>query len=89
MPGSQDIERGWFHGLSHQEAPQANGQEEAPQVAAEDQGPAQEQEVGALPGRRGKVARPRPRRRYPAVPRGRQDEPASGRSSGRMAAESR
>jgi hypothetical protein len=56
MPGSQDIERGWFHGLSHQEAPQANGQEEAPQVAAEDQGPAQEPEVGALPGRRGQVA---------------------------------
>ena len=57
MPVSQHIERGWFHGLSHQEAPQANGQEEAPQTAAEDPGTAQEQEVrragvpARLPGR--------------------------------------
>src|ERR1700728_554151 len=45
MPVSQDIEQGWSRGLSHQEAPQAHGQEEAPQAAAQDARPAQEQEV--------------------------------------------
>src|ERR1700728_1586281 len=33
-------------GLSHQEAPQADGEEEAPQAAEEDADPAQEQEIG-------------------------------------------
>src|SRR5581483_3427214 len=45
MPVSQVSEQGWSCGLSHQEAPQANGEEEAPQAAAEDARPAQEQEV--------------------------------------------
>ena len=36
----------WPDGLSHQEAPQADGEEEAPQAAEEDANPAQEQEVG-------------------------------------------
>src|SRR5579862_1692800 len=35
----------WPDGLSHQEAPQADGEEEAPQAAQEDADPAQEQEV--------------------------------------------
>src|ERR1700683_5031343 len=46
MPVSQDIEQGWSRGLSYQEAPQAHGQEEAPQAAAQDARSAQEQEVG-------------------------------------------
>ena|SRR5665647_1152438 len=33
------------HGLSHQEAPQAHGEEEAPQAAAQDASPASQQEV--------------------------------------------
>jgi hypothetical protein len=47
MPVSQDIERGWFCGLSYQEAPQADGEEEAPEAAAEDTRAAQEQEIAA------------------------------------------
>ncbi len=72
MPVSQDIERGWFHGLSHQEAPQANGQEEAPQAAAEDPGPAQEQEVAQELQARGAgvPARLPGRLRYAASPCG-------------------
>src|SRR5690349_22232663 len=35
----------WPDGLSHQEAAQADGEEEAPQAAEEDADPAQEQEV--------------------------------------------
>ena len=42
--------KGWSHGLSHQEAPQAHGEEEAPQAAAQDKGSAQEQEVTAAVG---------------------------------------
>src|SRR5450759_943238 len=33
------------HGLSHQEAPQAHGEEEAPQIASQDPSPASQQEV--------------------------------------------
>jgi hypothetical protein len=40
-------EQGWSRGFSYQEAPQAYGQEEAPQAAQEDPGAAQEQEVAA------------------------------------------
>src|SRR5712691_10656333 len=46
MPaGLKIVERGWCCGLRHKEAPQENGQEEAPQVAAEDARTAAEQEV--------------------------------------------
>jgi hypothetical protein len=47
MPVSQYIERGWFCGLSYQEAPQADGEEEAQEAAAEDARAAQEQEIAA------------------------------------------
>src|SRR5215471_15915878 len=49
-----NVERGWCRGLSHQEAPQENGQEEAPQAAAEDTRAAAEQEMSrpAPPGSR-------------------------------------
>jgi len=39
----------WSRGFSHQEAAQADGEEEAPQAAAQDAGSAQEQEVTRLP----------------------------------------
>src|ERR1700744_4025220 len=42
------VPKGWWtDGLSHQEAPQADGEEEAPQAAEEDPDPAQEQEVSS------------------------------------------
>src|ERR1700733_10383022 len=49
------VPKGWWpHGLSHQEASQADGEEEAPQAAEEDADPAQEQEVvGGYCGSRG------------------------------------
>ena len=47
------VEQGWFRGLRHQEAPQENGQEEAPQAAAEDARSAAEQEVARAPGQPG------------------------------------
>src|ERR1700741_4663754 len=55
----------WPDGLSHQEAAQAHGEEEAPQTAEEDADPAQEQEVAVLCGNcgcRGRVGG------VPAVP---------------------
>jgi hypothetical protein len=45
MPVSQESNQGWSRGFSHQEAPQADGEEEASQAAAEDARSAQEQEV--------------------------------------------
>src|SRR5215472_11639744 len=49
----------WFRGLCNQEAPQADGEEEAPQVAAQDARSAQEQEVTAgLAGLAGLSGRP-------------------------------
>jgi len=47
------VERGWCRGLRYQEAPQENGQEEAPQAAAEDARSAAEQEVARAPGQPG------------------------------------
>src|ERR1700749_4953733 len=49
------VPKGWWpDGLSHQEATQADGEEEAPQAAEEDADPAQEQEVaGGYCGSRG------------------------------------
>src|SRR6201999_3963650 len=45
------VPKGWWpDGLSHQEAPQADGEEEAPQAAEEDADPAQEQEVAGSAG---------------------------------------
>jgi hypothetical protein len=41
------IDQGWFSGFSNQEAPQADGEEEAPQAAAQDTRSAQKQEVAA------------------------------------------
>jgi len=50
----------WPDGLSHQEAAQADGEEEAPQAAEEDADPAQEQEVAGAAGLAGaSVACPR------------------------------
>src|SRR6185437_13762649 len=52
------VPKGWWpDGLSHQEAPQADGEEEAPQAAEEDADPAQEQEVAVLAGRCGSRGR--------------------------------
>jgi hypothetical protein len=52
MPSRLGIDRGWFCGLSNQEAAQADGEEEAPQAAAKDARSAQKQEVaGSLAGR--------------------------------------
>ena len=45
------IDRGWSRGFCYQEAAQADGEEEAPQAAAQDARAAQEQEVATgLPG---------------------------------------
>src|SRR6516165_279813 len=55
------VPRGWWpDGLSHQEAPQADGEEEAPQAAEEDAHPAQEQEVAARAARISAGRPPRP-----------------------------
>src|ERR1700761_2566788 len=48
----------WPDGLSHQEASQADGEEEAPQAAEEDADPAQEQEVAVLAGAAGLAGAP-------------------------------
>jgi hypothetical protein len=45
VPVCRYAERMVARGLSHQEAPQADGEDEAPQAAEEDADPAQEQEV--------------------------------------------
>jgi hypothetical protein len=37
-----------FRGLSHQKAPQEDGQEEAPQAVEEDEGAAAQQKVNSL-----------------------------------------
>jgi 1-acyl-sn-glycerol-3-phosphate acyltransferase len=63
MPVSQEANQGWSRGFSYQEAAQADGQEEAPQAAAQDTRPAQEQEVtsragGDEPGWRRRLAGP-------------------------------
>jgi hypothetical protein len=47
MPQGVGIDRGWSRGLSNQEAAQADGEEEAPQAAAQDARSAQKQEVTA------------------------------------------
>jgi hypothetical protein len=46
-PSRLGIDRGWFRGFSYQEAPQADGEEEAPQAVAQDARSAQKQEVTA------------------------------------------
>src|ERR1700757_4819064 len=70
------VPKGWWpDGLSHQEASQAHGEEEAPQAAEEDADPAQEQEVAVLCGScgcRGRVGG------VPAVPPLPQDDGVPG-----------
>src|ERR1700722_2273548 len=65
------VPKGWWpDGLSHQEAPQADGEEEAPQAAEEDADPAQEQEVAVTAGAAGACVAC-PRLRGTAAPGGR------------------